>query len=223
MLLVLTSFSKAENRLLLWYKRAVIGSPFSMSHFKNIAERKPIISFLFLEMLSDVLEENKEATVYEAISSAWGRSNGGASISDEDCLQIARRLSDKRAADEASTEDTSPGRKQKGPGMGTTEMEWLAGLMPDKLCMYVANYSPDLSVKLYCEYDYEFVAELAAAKQNNRWHEVRSSFETSMYGFGGSYKGDRSAETSDGKVIDVDSSDKDIDGEALKAIKSMGF
>lgn len=197
-----------------------------MTHFKRIYEGGVVVTSLLLENLSEQISSDPDISVDDAIRKAAGKS-GYKNLSSDAVIEIAKRLAEdhKKISEAKEADGESDKSSDTGKGMGTSEMKWIASLKPDELCMFVAEYDYEKAYHLYTEVDKDVVAQLAELKQKGRWNNILSSFESTMYGFGGHYKSDKSSTDSENeKVYNVNSEQSDgPDDQTLAAIRSMGF
>lgn len=196
---------------------------FYMSIFKFYKDNEGVaLSFLVLELLGDEIEDNPEVELGIAIKNSYQTATKQV-LSQAQVAAIAARLQEKANTLDKSTSE--PDKEKKG--MGTNEMLWLSKLDPEKLCLFVGDFEWEKAYDLYCNQDHEVVTKLAELKQEERWTKIITQFETSMYGFGGSYKNDSSlgsSPDSEEHAIPVDAtSEEGLSANSLKAIRNMGF
>lgn len=190
-----------------------------MSIFLDRKNTGPVISFLFLEYLGVYVSDNPKSSVEEAVVSAY-QSAYQHTPKTEYIVGIATRLQ-KREEDRVEKDEKTDHIPVKRKNLGTMEMDWVEGLGPDKLCIYLADFNYAEATNLYCTIDYEAVTKMAELKQQARWNIILSEFEACMYGFGGSYKGGTS-ETDKDHSLEVTESGS-MSKKSVEALQNLGF
>jgi len=120
-----------------------------------------------------------------------------------------------------------PGDKPKGgsgkseKGLGSDYMKWLGKLPSDRLCYILAKFDPARAAELYLGTDYRVVQDMGEVYLEMQWNKIQSSFEASMYGFGGGYEGSKGG--GDREVITYDLTTPAGKKEAMASLRASGF
>jgi hypothetical protein len=109
----------------------------------------------------------------------------------ERLVQRVSRLADKQ---KGAQENRAAERKT----LGYQLQEWAKTLDSEAVCLLLADYDPEKAHRLYWFVESELVDRALQAKLNYLAARQSSSFEATMYGFGGRYEGDgKAADTAD--------------------------
>lgn len=152
------------------------------------------LPFLFNDYLAHISENNPEATVGEAVRTAYALAVR--ELSEVELESVVARL---QARSTGNTEDKKASATPDGKKYwGTNLAEWSLSSSTFDICCYVADYDLDKARRLYCETDSELVYELARSKYARDYEFARANFEAAVYGFGGGFgEGGNNADTVD--------------------------
>ena len=191
-----------------------MSSEFYLDYF----ERKVPLTGLFLEHLGKSVSEAGEITAQEEMVKLVG-----------DCLKQVGLLKDPTTSETldviADIESCykKPGEENeinkpdsKGKFFAGYFAEWASEMKYDTLCLYVANFEYAKARNYFESQDQRSIIAIADEKLRLEFELARVSFEASLFGFGGSYKG-TPKEGDQGF-------DLSTDGEvAEQALKNLGF
>ena len=176
------------------------------------------VTYLLLEALQNVLGEQSSGVLGDILSTTLCRIHH-APLEKKALENLALDLSalyerNAKLEKEHDGKPASGSRATLGSGLNS----WLQGLDPVRMCYLLAGFDPDKAERLYCEVDHRIVIEMASVYTANRQQEVQVLYETSMYGFGGKYKGDKGGNSAD-NTVDLTSEN----GEGLALLGELGF
>jgi len=186
--------------------------------YRSRAEPKPTnISYLLLEALQATISGTTEDSLTgEILEKARALVNLPV-LTDKKMIALAEDLSS--VYSEASTLQTNQANSQTSdrPTLGSDMAAWLRGLTPTHTCYLLSGFDPERAEHLYCEVDHRTVIEMFEVYVTEKAKMVQTSYEATMYGFGGSYKDDKRSSSSN--VIDLTETNK----EGLDLLGSLGF
>ena len=103
-------------------------------------------------------------------------------------------------------------------------MKWTGTLPSDPICYILAKFDPAKAAELYLETDYRVVQDMSEVYLEMQWNKIQSSFEASMYGFGGGYEGGKGGGGSSAReVITYDLTTPAGKKEAMASLRASGF
>ena len=164
---------------------------------------------LFFEVLAAGLESfsDKDTTVGAVISSCLIKSGLTESPTSDQIEYSAMRMEMMKDEEQKKEdEDKKPLSKTGKKAFAQDALEWLSSLVPENLCLYIANYNLDEASRLYCEVDREDVMHMGSQKVEQEWEMMRVKMEASLFGFGGGYEGSGSSDK-DTTVVDLTNGD----------------
>ena len=180
----------------------------------------PVVSFMFLDRLQANAGGSEETSLMDVLSLAY-----------TDCYGKKVKL-DQETAEAIADALPKPGDR-KGPanagkppekGLGSDYLKWLGSLQSDRLCYILSGFDAGKARTLYADTDYRIVQDMGESYLEQQWHKIQSSFEASMYGFGGGYKDGAGGGGSDeGEVITYDLTTPEGKKEAMGALRECGF
>ena len=81
--------------------------------------------------------------------------------------------------------------EKEEPSLGTAYLKWIRKLDFQQMCLFLGKYNLSEARRLYTEVDMEDVSRMYADRVAYDFEVARLQFEASMFGFGGSYGGDK--------------------------------
>lgn len=168
------------------------------------------VSFLLMEAIGVQFESAPETPLNTLLESAcimcYGKRHG------MDLGELAEAVTE-ITSDPLEAQD---GKLKQKKSLGTSYMQWLSKASPDQLCFMLSGWDHEKARALYCDTDLRDVREMSEVFLEREWNKIQAAYECSMYGFGGSYKGDA--------ANDADAQDLTKNNpSAVQLIKSLGF
>lgn len=158
--------------------------------YKARVEGYQPVSFLMLEVISDLFEKDPdtplESLLQTACSLCHGESHG---------IDLAALAVDLQEIMKDREGDSPPPSTKKS--LGTAYMKWLAATTPTQLCLMLSSWDIAKARVMYCENDHRDVKDMSEIFLELQWNKIQAAYECSMYGFGGGYKGDSGGDTKD--------------------------
>lgn len=178
----------------------------------------PAVSFCFLDRLRHHAETDKEANLLQALERAYQDTHKAPLTND-----VAEWLAEQLPKPPSSP--SSDNKVDTSKRMGSDLMQWLGKRPPDQLCYLLSGFDATKSATLYFDTDYRIVQDMAQVYLEDRWHRLQSSFEGSMYGFGGGYKEDKGGGPSgdSDNTVTYDLTNPATRGKALKALRALNW
>lgn len=181
------------------------------------------LTFLYLEMLGEVITANENVAVTEAVVKAAFAAQ--LQLHDIDQL-VARTIAEGNQATEAAAQQAAQGPdpatlapvKDASGGFGADFLNWLGKQRTDRLCLLVADFDWTRARSLYCEHDIEDVRVMIALKTEQLWKHERIRYEACVYGFGGHFEGQGNE-----SVMKVDMGDTNSVKALCDSMSGMGF
>lgn len=192
-----------------------------MSLFSDRKRRPLRLTFLFVEMLTEVYSEveSPDGVNLPILEEAARRSGVSVPLTDEQVSYLVSRLADEVVAPSGGAEK----QKKKQRGFGDFWLDHYSGVRPEEMCLVLSGMDIERADRLYCEEDKEDVVRLYGLFLRSKIEDNRLLYEGPLMGFGGSYGTQPSAEadtkmpsemkkmlnpvssikTPDGKVISV--------------------
>lgn len=168
-------------------------------------------SFLFLEVMQKVIKESPEEILSNVLSTAINKVYAK-TLSSKQLDVFAQALVQPKKDQEDQNQKISK-------SLGTDYLKWLSELKAEQQCFLLADYDPVKARQLYCETDYRLVSAMAETYLSNTWQKIQTSYEASMYGFGGKYKDGNNSAAANDDTVEVRSDSLS----AMKQLSSLGF
>jgi len=188
------------------------------SIFRDHATAETRISFLFLEILGNLIEETKNISIEDAIKKAY-ETSWQRKLASKEVAAIALKLKQKDDEISKRTEESETPLLSKH--MGTEELQWVSKLNPVELCLYVTDFDFEKAHHLYCKCDFNVVTEMLRLRQDYRWKKIVTGFEQSMYGFGGGY--DKTSKDNENLPKLERDADGSISQSSIANLNKLGF
>lgn len=193
-------------------------SSFYTYKFRN---RFPV-SYLFLEIFGKVAENSPDLTISQQLNLALDALGKVGPYPDELLIGIVedmQALRDDRAARAAKAKPARQGKGSSGPGAGLSK--WIAERDMEALLLITTNFDFDAAYRLYAEIPALLVDRIVSDRIEMEIQRVGATFESVVFGTGGSMKGGSSA---DEKVMDASAVETgQMSQETKAALRSMGF
>lgn len=190
----------------------------SLFYRKRSEGSTAVVSFLLLEALKLEGEQNPDATLEAALTSAY-KTTYKSTPSRGDLESIAKVLEEDRDkyADVQKADKAPPKVLHT---LASSLMEWIGCLQAPQLCYVLAGFDPVKAEILYCDTDFRLVNDMAEVHINQQMQQVQASYEAVLYGFGGKYEDDKSSEKAEEGVMDLS---KGASKQQLSQLRNMGF
>lgn len=189
--------------------------------YKDRFERPVTVSLLLLERLSELfkkeVEADRELTDESVLKIVQRALQECCSLEDSTIEQVQYVLDRLAAIAEESKGKEGDENKKSKLTLASSYTDWVTSLETEQLCLLASNYDLFKAKRLYEEADRDDVLLLATDVIRKMWEDVKVHYESIMYGFGGSYKGDKKA--SSGDVVEYDLSKGG--GEGLAALSKL--
>lgn len=187
--------------------------------YKAMFERPFPVTLLFLELLQTELNKDPDAEFTEAeivpvIRGCIVAAGLCEKATKRDAEYVLKRLTEMMEQAKAQKDSPPPSKKQT---FASSYSNWALDLPPDGLCLAASGYDYEKAAHLYRTVDKEDVLWLADKYLRHEWEKIKVGFESVVYGFGGSYKGDSGAGGGGGTTYDLT---KDSN-EGLAALKKL--
>lgn len=192
-------------------------SSFYTYKFRN---RFPV-SYLFLEIFGKVAENSPDLTIAQQLGNALTLLGHPGPHTDELLIGIVddmQALRDDRAARAAKARPSGSGKSAAGPGAGLSK--WIAARDMEALLLITTNFDFDAAYRLYSDLPAMLVDRIVSDRIEMEIQRVGATFESVVFGTGGSMKGG----TSEEKVMDASAADTgQMSQDTKAALRSMGF
>lgn len=169
----------------------------------------------FYDAMGQLLVSAPDIEMEPALREAFNLA--GLEFTKEKMEKAATRLLQEKETD-AKKGPPSPPKKER-PTLGSSMLNWLNGLPSKAVCYYLAGFDPAKVTHFYFECDMLAVIEAFKLKSEYEMQSSKINYEASLYGFGGSYEGDKG---SSGKVTEVDISEG-ASPDAIRSLKALKF
>mgnify|MGYP007121429854 CR=1 FL=1 len=199
------------------------------SIFYKQKERRFSVSFMVMEFLAEKqeclmakLQESKQISMKDVFVELfefmeWPEPK------DEDLLYLMARL-EKGTTSEVDLPKKQGKSLKANKDFAGSFAEWIGGLKPDDLCLWLSGYDYDIARILYEETDIEDVRYLVNLKVEEELQKAKLGLEAALFGFGGGYKGSKRGGDANTVVHNMsdDASEAEFES-AFAAAKSVGF
>ena len=91
----------------------------------------------------------------------------------------------------------------KTRSLASSFITWAAGLETDQVCLVASGFDYKKAKFLYTEVDRDDVVEMAQQFLTMEMEKVKVGYESVVYGFGGSYEGDKTGPSNEGNTHDL--------------------
>jgi len=175
--------------------------------YRAAYERQFPLTMLFLELLqTSIAEEGAEEftadqlvpLILKCLVKAGLREKAKKSDADYVITRLTSMMEEAQSAGDASS--SPPPKKQT---FASSYSAWAAALEPDALCLAASSFDYFQAERLYKDVDKEDVIWLADQYLRAEWEKIKVGFESVVYGFGGSYKGDSSERSGGADTYDL--------------------
>lgn len=188
--------------------------------YKAMFERPFPVTLLFLELLQTEINQNEdEEFTEEDLKPVIKKCIQTAGLKEratwEDADYVLQRLV--QMMEEAKKQQGETPAKSSKQTFASSYSNWALDLPPDALCLAASAYDYEKAELLYRTVDKEDVLWLADKYLRHEWEKIKVGFESVVYGFGGSYKGDSGGGGSGSPSYDLTKDSK----EGLAALKKL--
>jgi len=195
---------------------------------KNLeVDFKPIkITYLFLEVFSKVIVKHNDKEFEEILGITLLKLGYDLEkLTEEVAVDLAERIMVYQKEELQAMSDSAKqiedsnksGSKGKGKGFGQDYLEHIKDLSPADKCMVVCEYDYDKAKRLYCEVEKSAADRIVTLYMGTRWQELKTNFEASVLGFGGSLDGKKD------KGPSYDMTTEEGQKAAMSQLKSLRF